>query len=157
MKQYLKRSVPAVFVTNNAYFRALALGTVYLFLAITQLFTFEKFADVTAGYGIVGGDVVAALVAGLMPLLEVAALPYLLSMRLSSRTYQVSKIAVIAAPSVWFVVGFYLTMVGKIGINSGLMGATLYTPVSWWVVIFATLFLWAALLVVRELPKRRGA
>ncbi|QQS22150.1 hypothetical protein IPM09_01235 [Candidatus Saccharibacteria bacterium] len=157
MKQYLKRSVPAVFFTNTAYFRALALGTVYLFLAITQLFTFEKFADVTVGYGMVGGDIVAALVAGLMPLLEVAALPYLLSMRLSSRARQVSKFAVIAAPSVWFAIGFYLTVVGKIGINSGLMGATLYTPVSWWIVIFAALFSWAALLVVRELPKRRGA
>jgi hypothetical protein len=157
MKQYLKRSVPAVFFTNAAYFRALALGAVYLFLAITQLLTFENFADVTAGYGVAGGDTMAALLAGLIPLLEVAALPYLLSMRLSNRAYRVSKFAVIAAPSAWFVVGFYLTMVGKIGINSGLMGATLYTLVSWWFVLFAALFLWAALLVVRELPKRRGA
>lgn len=55
---------------DPAYWRRLALGIVVTFLIITQLFTFEKFADITSGWHVAGGDIMAALLAGLLPLLE---------------------------------------------------------------------------------------
>ena len=76
---------------DPAYWRRLALGIVVTFLIITQLFTFEKFADITSGWHMAGGGVVAALLAGVLPLLELGGLPFLLSMDMSRGSRRISQ------------------------------------------------------------------
>ncbi len=155
MKHYIRKTLPNEFFTHPAYLRALTLGGVYCFLAVTQLFTFEKFYSVTLQYMLPGGWIVAAIVAGLLPILEISALPYLLSMKVSGLTRTISRYAVVAVPVVWLVLSLWLAVTADMGVESGLMGATLMVSSGLWFVAFSLLLLWSAYLVVKELPKRR--
>ena len=53
--------------------------------------------------------------------------------------------------------GVWLNFVAGHGgnaVNAGLFGATLDVPAGLWLILLSALWLWAALLVVRELPAR---
>lgn len=156
MKRHIQQSLPPEFFGEPAYLRALALGFVYLFMAITQLFTYEKFGGIVQGYMLPGGNVAVFVVAGLLPLLETAALPFLLSMKVSKRTRRVSRIALLAAPIVWLAISLWLVITTDSMTDSGLMGATIPTGSGLWLVAFSLLLAWSAVLVHRELPKRRA-
>lgn len=141
---------------NLAYWRAFVLALVFLIMVICQLFTFESFDDVIFGLGLPGGRTAAVVLSVLVPLLEVAALPYLLSMKLSVRWRNVSRSAGIAAASVWVLIALWLNISGDVMIeNSGLLGATLPTAGGLWLLFVAAMLLWAMLLVARELPPRK--
>ena len=155
MKKFLHRIFPAEFFKNPAYVRALVLAGLYLVFCLTQLFTFERFTEVTAGYGLPGGAVTAAVLAGLIPLLEVMALPYLISMKLSSEWRRVSMWATLAVPILWLLIALWLNFAPALGeVNTGIFGATLVTMSGLWFVLFSALLLWSAVLTVRELPSR---
>lgn len=154
MRLSLKHIFPRAFFHNPAYFRAVGLATVYVTLVVSQLFTFEKFVEITEAYQIAGGEATAVLLAGVIPLLEVIALPFLLSMDIPARLRMVSRLAVVASPSLWLLIALWLNVVGRGTVVTGLMGATIPVINGWWFVVFAGLFLWAAVLVLRELPKR---
>ncbi len=155
MKQQIIDIFPQEFYKNAAYWRGFALALVYLLMAVAQLFSYEDFPDVVAAYGLAGGPVTVVILAVLLPLLEGLALPYLLSMKLGAAWRQVSRGAMLAAPALWLVVAVLVNIVATDGINSGLLGATLPTANGWWLVAFAGLLLWSAILVVRELPERK--
>ncbi len=155
MKQFIRTIFPKEFFTNTAYFRALVLGILYLGVAIAQLFTYEKFAEVLQGFGLPGGDLTAAVLAVVSPLLVCAALPFLLSMRLDARLRGLTRAAVVAAPSLWFVMAVWVNFAPNASkLNAGVFGATIPTAVGLWVIAFTVLWVWAAVLVVRELPVR---
>lgn len=155
MKKHIQRSLPAEFLAQPAYVRGMTLAAVYLFLAMTQLFTYEKFADITTDYRLPGGAVTALVVAVLLPLFEVAALPFLLSMKVSARTRHLSRAAALAAPVLWLVVAVWLVATSDTTTEAGLMGATIPIGSGLWLVAFSLLLLWSAYLVNKELPKRR--
>lgn len=155
MKKYLSRVFPAEFFKNPAYIRALVLAGLYLVFCLTQLFTFERFTEVTAAYSLPGGAVVAAILAGLIPLLEVMALPYLISMKLRPEWRRVSMWATLAVPILWLLIVLWLNFAPTLAeVNTGLFGATLETMSGLWFVLFSALLLWSAALTVRELPVR---
>ncbi|MBC7764796.1 hypothetical protein H7Y29_03710 [Microbacteriaceae bacterium] len=155
MKHYMRKTLPEEFFNHPAYLRALTLGSVYCFLAVMQLFTFEKFYPVVLQYMLPGGWVLAFIVTGLIPVLEVSALPYLLSMKVSNTTRMLSKYAVLATPALWLLLSLWLVFSADMIVESGLMGATLPVPSGLWLVVFSLLLLWSAYLVIKELPKRR--
>ncbi len=156
MKQFVRSVFPHEFYGHPAYWRAFALAMVFLVLIIGQLFTFEKFDEVTAGYDLPGGFFTSITLAGLIPLLEVSALPYLLSMKLSAKWRNVSRFAAIAAPAVWTLIALWLNITGGGTTNEGgLFGATLPSAGGLWMLIFTGTLLWATLLVARELPMRK--
>jgi len=134
---------------DPAYWRRLALGIVVTFLIITQLFTFEKFADITSGWHVAGGGVVAALLAGLLPLLELGSLPFLLSMDMSRGSRWVSQACLLAVSAAWFGVALWCFLAVPMS-ESGLFGATLPLLNGWWTVAFTGLLGVAVVLVVRE-------
>lgn len=155
MKNMLKYIFPKEFNTNPAYMRAFILGMLYLGVVIAQLFSFEKFPSVTSGYALPGGVTTAALIAGGLILFEVAALPYLISMRLSMRWRSVSKWAVLITPALWLALSLWLNLAPHVNrLNTGLFGAGIPTFVGIWLIAFAALWLWAAALVTSELPAR---
>ena len=134
---------------DPAYWRRLALGIVVTFLIITQLFTFEKFADITSGWHVTGGGVVAALLAGLLPLLELGSLPFLLSMDMSRGSRRISQACLLVVSAVWFGVALWCFLAVPMS-ESGLFGATLPLLNGWWTVVFTGLLGVAVVLVVRE-------
>lgn len=155
MKKLLHQIFPPIFFTSPVYFRAIVLAVVYVGVLLAELFHFEEFPGIVEGFNLPGGHVVAVLVAGLLPLLAAVSLPYLISMRLSKRSHAVCRIVTIATPAVWVVLGLWLNIGLSTLDNTGLFGATIVTPVGWWIVAFALLWLWSAILVVRELPRRK--
>lgn len=156
MKHRLQWLFPREFLQNPAYFRALGLAFLYVGLLLAQLFTFEKFADVTYGFGLPGGMVTAGTLAVFIPLIELMALPFLISMKLDRRLRTLARACVVAVPGIWLILLVWQVAADSASkVNAGLFGATLTTPVGSWLIIFAALMLWAAILVVRELPKRR--
>ena len=134
---------------DPAYWRRLALGIVVTFLIITQLFTFEKFAGITSGWHVAGGGVVAALLAGLLPLLELGSLPFLLSMDMSRGSRRISQACLLAVSAVWFGMALWCFLAVPMS-ESGLFGATLPLLNGWWTVAFTGLLGVAVVLVVRE-------
>src|SRR5688500_3072985 len=61
-------------------------------MAVTQLFTFENFPALITGLWLPGGEVAAKILAAVIVSLEVLALPFLLSMRLSQLFRMVSMV-----------------------------------------------------------------
>ncbi|MGB4768504.1 MAG: hypothetical protein WBP22_04560 [Candidatus Saccharimonas sp.] len=157
MKRVLTWLFPAEFLREPAYFRGIALAGLYVALLLAQLFTFEKFAEVTLGFGLPGGIVTAWVLAVMIPMIELMAVPYLISMRLGARLYRISRWCVIAVPVLWLLLAFWqLLASGASQLNAGLFGATLTVPVGLWFIVFSAIMLWAVVLVVRELPVRRS-
>ena len=134
---------------DPAYWRRLALGIVVTFLIITQLFTFEKFADITSGWHVAGGNIMAALLAGVLPLLELGGLPFLLSMDMSRGSRRISQACLLVVSAVWFSVALWCFLAVPMS-ESGLFGATLPLLNGWWTVAFTGLLGVAVVLVVRE-------
>lgn len=158
MKNMIKHIFPTEFFTGPTYFRALTLGVLYLGVAIAQLFSFEKFAGVTSGFSVPGGQVAAVFIAVVLPVIEIAALPFLLSMRLSERWRRVSRYFVALTPMVWLVLSLWQNFSPSVDkSNTGIFGATIVTSVGFWSILFTALWLWAAILVIRELPPRAKA
>lgn len=136
---------------NPAHVRGLVLAGLYGFFLLTQLFTFELFADITSGYQMPGGVVTAILLATLIPIAETLALPFLVGMKLPRRLAHVSRVATIVVPSLWLVIALWTSITGNVFGNVGIFGATLPTVNGWWFIVFAALLLWAAILVRRDL------
>lgn len=155
VKKFMHQLFPPEFFASPVYARAIVLGSVYLGTLLLQLFTFEKFADVTRQFGLPGGDVTAVALTYVLPLLTAMALPYLISMKLSPVSYKVSRAAVLLVPTVWAFLGAWQNIAARDAINTGLFGATIVTSVGIWTILFALLWLWAAVLCVRELPQRK--
>ena len=156
MKQLFRHIFPPVFFESPEYFRALTLGVLYLLMLVSQLFAFERMYSIVLAYGLPGSTVMATVVTALIPLLEVAALPFLFSMLVSKRVWQWSRAAAVAAPLLW------VAIVGFIGISShhlaqvGMFGAKAPLHFGWWVLILALSILVSAVIVVRELPRRKS-
>lgn len=155
MKEYLKAVFPADFKHNPAFWRAFVLGLAMLVLAVTQLFQFEDFPKVIQDMQLPGGAVVAWVLAVVFPLLEIASLPYLFSMKLPVKARNASKWAGVAVAVLWLIVTTWTSVTMGITVQSGIFGATIVTPSGWWSVLFAVLLLWSMWLTIRELPKRR--
>jgi len=155
MKQRVMAIFPPEFHTDLIHFHALAFGLVYVTLAILQLFTFEDFSGVTAEFGLPGGALTAALVALAIPITEIAALPYLLSMRPPRHLYQVSRYFVLIAAALWVAIALWTNLTGNNTTSLGLFGATLDTPNQWWSVVFVILLAWGAWFMFEAKPIRR--
>lgn len=147
MKRHITALFPPEFHKNPAHFQALGLAFVYVTMAILQLFTFESFVDVTAAFGLPGGRVSAIVVAFLLPITEITALPYLLSMKLHPGVYKVSRVSVLIVAALWFLIALWTNATGNNTDNLGIFGATLYTVNQWWSVVFVGLLAWAAWLM----------
>jgi hypothetical protein len=153
VKQFIRSLFPSDFFENNAHFRAFMLGLLYLGTLLAQLYTFEDFKGVVTGFGLPGGVAIAAVLSWFIPGLTLLALPVLISMRLNEKLYTLSRTAVVAVPLLWLAIGVWCNLTGIVG-SAGIFGATLEIANGIWQIAFALLWLWAAVLVVRELPRR---
>ncbi|MDB5176977.1 MAG: rane protein of unknown function [Candidatus Saccharibacteria bacterium] len=105
---------------------AVKVGLVYavilIFMAVGQLYAFEKFIPLIADYWLPGGHGTATLVAGLIVITEIFALPFLLRMRISPLMRWVGAACSILVAVIWLklaLVGVFETTALT---NSGMLG-----------------------------------
>lgn len=118
-------------------------------------FQFEDFPLVFEVMRVPGGAIAAGVLAAVFPLLEVASLPFLFSLRVPAWLRKVSMVAGVSVGALWLLITLWATITQGSGIVSGIFGATLAVSSGWWGVVFAALLLWSAILTAKELPVRR--
>jgi hypothetical protein len=121
--------------TANIRIVSLLLAAIFMVMVVAQLFTFEDYGDVIAG--ITGLSIApATIVSAMMVVFEVAALPFLFSMRLSVLGRIVSMLSGWLTAVGWFLIALYANVtVGSVS-NSGILGATVPLPSGWWMTFF---------------------
>lgn len=116
-----------------AYFYAFIL----VVFALAQLFTFDEFSKLLEGFGIPGGVPVAHLVAGMMVVSEVFALPFLLGMSLSPLMRFVSMGLGLLVPIGWFKLSLGVVLTDNAVSNIGFLGTKVSLMPGWWAVFFS--------------------
>jgi len=123
--------------TKNIRPISLFVVALLVLMAVAQLFTFERFPDVIMEMWLPGEAPTAAVLAAMLPTLEILALPFLLSMRLSPAMRVVSMVAGWFVGVLWLVLLVWQNTTSNVIANNGLLGDTLELPVGWWSVFFA--------------------
>lgn len=117
-------------------------------MAIGQLFSFEKFIPLISEYYLPGGEGMATLVASLIVITEIFALPFLLRMPLSPLMRWFSLFCGFAASFIWLLLGFVALTGDVTTSNSGLLGVKVAIPTGWpqliWSVVMTGLASYAA-------------
>lgn len=134
--------------TENTKIVALLLAGILTIMVVLQLFSFEKFIPLIESYGLPGGHGTATLVAGILVVTEVFALPFLLQMPLSKLMRIVSMVCGWLAVSLWFKLSLWANLTANGIDNMGFFGASVNLPVGWWAVLFTAalgvLAVWSA-------------
>lgn len=121
--------------TKNIRPISIGLAAVFALMAVAQLFTFETFPRVLADMWLPGGADIAPVRAAVIVTLEVAALPFLLGMRLSPAMRVVSMVAGWLVVAAWFAASLWTNLSPHVIASSGLLGDTITVPVGWWSVL----------------------
>lgn len=116
-------------------------AAVLVVMAVGQLFSFEKFIPLIGGYWLPGGDTTATLLAGLIVIVEVFALPFLLRMPLSLLMRWLSLCCGVLAAALWLFLGVVAVTSADAMTNSGVLGMKIVIPYGWPQLIWAGLML----------------
>ena len=103
-------------------------------LVLCQLFTFDKFITLLQSFAFPGGDMMAHLVASIIVVSEVFALPFLLELNLSPLMRVVSMVFGWIAPLLWFKLALWLIFSVNTATNTGLLGTVVGIVPGWWMV-----------------------
>ena len=147
---FFVHATPAVVPkTANAHKVAILVASIFIAMALAQLFSFTRFSSVIYDMWLPMVDAVtASLLAALVVIAEVFAVPFLLGMRLSPAMRAVSMGLGWLVTLWWIATLLWQNIMGSAPNSSGLLGATVALPVGWWSVCFmlglAVLVGWAA-------------
>ncbi len=123
--------------THNVKQIALLYAFILVLMVVGQLFSFEKFIPLVESFWIPGGHGTATLVACVIVVGEVFALPFLLRMRLSPLMRVFSMACGWIVALLWLKLTFWAVLGTNSIDNVGLFGASLRLPVGWWAVLFS--------------------
>jgi hypothetical protein len=120
--------------TQNVKVISIALAAVFVMLAVAQLYSYENFPDVLASLWLPGGRPMATVLAALLVVGEVLAVPFLLSMRLSPAMRIMSMVAGWLVIAVWLKITILINITTNATTNGGILGATIPVSPGWWTV-----------------------
>lgn len=127
---------------------AWAYAAILVVMVVLQLFSFEKFLPLIEGYWLPGGHGTATLIAGLVVVSEVFALPFLLRMPLSPLMRWFSLVCSLLVAVVWTGLGIAAVASDSAMTNSGVLGTKIALPFGWpqlvWAVGLGILAVWSA-------------
>jgi hypothetical protein len=106
----------------------LVYAVILIVMAVGQLFGFEDFIPLMADYWLPGGQGTATLLAGLIVMTEVFALPFLLQMRLSPLMRWFSLVCSVLAAVIWLKLALVTTFESTAITNSGMLGVKVAVP-----------------------------
>jgi hypothetical protein len=115
---------------------SLYLALFFVVAAVSQLFAFENYPDVIASYSLPGLWGFDLPIAATIVALEVAAVPFLLVMRLSYLMRIVSMVCGWVVLGFWLFIGLWQSYVSFYIPNAGLFGSEVKLPQGWWLVSF---------------------
>lgn len=121
---------------ESSRWAALLLAGIVIVMLVGQLFTFEKFPAVLQSLGFFSSDASSKVVSALIVIFELAALPFLLRLRLSPLMRICSMVAGWLILLYWFVTSICLNVSLNISDNSGVLGDTISVPVGVWMLTF---------------------
>ena len=140
MSFFVQPTVAPLPKTKNTRLISFVLAFILVAMAVSQLFAYELFPKVIAQFNLPGGIVFAHLLAGVLVMLEVVAIPFLLAMCLSPAMRIVSMVTSWVAVTAWLLLSLWQNIAINGATNSGILGASLPLPVGWWsVLIYAGL------------------
>lgn len=132
--------------TKNVKTISVFLAGIFIVMVVSQLFMYERFSDVI---DVLLSNVSLAMIASACVVtLEVAAIPFLLGMRLSPAARYVSMVAGWLTSVFWLVHSLVASIALGFYDNAGFLGDTVALPGGWWAVFFslglAVLTIWAS-------------
>lgn len=120
---------------------------VLVIMVVGQLFSFEKFIPLMADYWLPGGHATATLIACVIVVGEVFALPFLLRMPLSLLMRWFSLGCGLLAAGIWVILGIVAIVGGGDVANSGVLGTKVTIPTGWaqllWAFSLSILAVWS--------------
>jgi len=129
---------------NVAYIYA----AILVILALTQLFTFDKFLVLLESFWLPGGKTVAYLLGSGIVVCEVLALPFLLRLKLSPLMRITCMVLGWMVPIIWLLLTIWLLSTINAISNIGFFGTTVELMPGWWAIFvciaIAILAAWAS-------------
>lgn len=125
------------FININQRRASLVLAALFVLMATSQLFKYESFPGVLSGYWLLGDEASVRLLAAILVITEVFALPFLLRMRAGPLMRLTSLACAWIAATIWLVLSIWAVTATNALSNSGLLGATVRTPAGVLELIFA--------------------
>jgi len=116
---------------------SILLAGLYTVYAVTQLFSFEDFTLLTTSFNLFGSAVLSTVLASLIVVGEVFALPYLLRIRVSPLMRVFSMICSWSVALVWLTVSLWLVSTVNAVPSLGLFGGLLDVEPGLWAVFFS--------------------
>ena len=129
--------------TRNSQTIAVLLAVLFVGMAVTQLYSFDTFQPLMADLGLPVSEIMAVLIAPLIIIAEVFALPFLLRMRVSRAFRWLSAGFVISAAVIWVAISLWTVLTKQIVTNIGLLGdiSVIALAPGWWAVLFSVALL----------------
>lgn len=133
---------------HTAKIAAWVYAGILVVMTLGQLFSFEKFIPLIRDYWLPGGEGTGTLVACLIVISQVFALPFLLRMPLSPLMRWFSLSCGVAAACLWLLLGTVAVVAENAMTNSGVLGMKIVVPSGapqlLWAVGMSALAAWAA-------------
>ena len=117
-------------------FSALYLALFFVVASVVQLVGFEDFPDIIASYGLPIDPSFATVIAATIVSLEVLAVPFLLTMKLSPLMRALSAASGLLVLLFWLTIGLWQNLASPSIENAGLFGSLVTVPQGWWLVSY---------------------
>ena len=137
MIKFASTSAPPTARTPDVAKIALLYAIILIIMVVGQLFSFEKFIPLIESFSLPGGYGTATLVASVVVIAEIFALPFLLRMRLSPAMCVVSMACGWIVAVGWLKLTIWANVTANSLDNIGILGASIDLPVGWWAVLFS--------------------
>ena len=116
---------------------SILLAGLYTIYAVTQLFSFEDFVVLTGSFNLFDSSVLSTVLASLIVVFEVFALPYLLRIRVSALMRVFSMVCSWMVALLWLTISLWLILTVNAVPSLGLFGGLLDIEPGWWAVFFS--------------------
>ncbi len=133
---------------NAVRFVSLYLAFIFLVMALTQLFSFEAFPQTIAQLIEGQHNIVSHIIAAVIVVLEVFALPYLLAMKIPRYVRHASLLSAWFSLAIWFSLSLLEQLSAGTIANIGIFGASVVVPSGWWLVCYIAALMVLLLYVV---------
>ncbi len=112
-------------------------AAILVIFVLAQLYTFDDFLKLMDSFWLPGGEPLTHLLAGIIVVSEVFALPFLLSMNLSRLMRVVSMGLSWLVPIIWIKLSFWLVFAANAASNIGYLGTVVRLIPGWWSIFFS--------------------